>query len=84
MTICLQGFHIIKKQHYRKKYYYYCSVVVNGCSGYGKVDLEKAMNRTGAVVYSGFGVEEDVAALHSVGVLRHIHHAPALWLRSEV
>ncbi len=42
------------------------------------------MNAAGASAQSRCGVGEDVGVLHSVGVLRHRHHAPALWLRSEV
>lgn len=42
------------------------------------------MTRAGAFERSGCGVEEDMGVVHSVGVLRHRHHAPALWLRSEV
>ena len=41
-------------------------------------------NRAGASTQSGRGVEGDAGVLHIVGVLRHTHHAPALWLRSEV
>lgn len=53
-------------------------------SEYRKADLKGKINRAGAFVHSGCGVGENVGVLHSVGVLRHRHHAPALWLRSEV
>lgn len=40
--------------------------------------------RVGGFVRGGCGVREDVGVLHRVGVLRHKHHAAALWFRSEV
>lgn len=40
--------------------------------------------RAGGLVCGGCGVRENVGVLHRVGVLRHKHHAPALWFRSEV
>lgn len=40
--------------------------------------------RAGGLVCGGRGVEENVGVLHRVGVLRHKHHAPALWFCSEV
>lgn len=46
--------------------------------------IHKETNRAGVFAHSRCGVEKYVGVLHSVGMLRHIHHAPALWLRSEV
>lgn len=46
--------------------------------------IYKEMRGAGAFAHSGCGVQEDMGVVHSVGVLRHRHHAPALWLRSEV
>lgn len=48
------------------------------------VQIIKEVDGGGAAVRSGCGVGENVGVLHGVGVLRHRHHAPALWLRSEV